>query len=437
MLNASCASRARSSPRQWPQAQEVPRRPCPTRCSFWCLAFRQLTRQSSQYVSALLLVITALSLGGFVASTAASLDNWVHDQVYYDIGADLFIEQMYNPAALSEARVPADGAWMLPVSSYLDVPGVTHAARVGMYPATTQISSYQSLRGTFIGIDRIDAPGVLFYRRDFGGEPLGSLMNQLGIYRDAVLIPKHLMELGRFEIGDKIPVQIVLVDLFDHKVSVDTQFTVAGSFDTFPTFYETVTSRPAIRPGQNPAESEVERIDSLPTVAIVGNLDYLFELVGGPELHNLWLGIGPDADSDVMRARVEEMRVYIRDWREARVELATQFAQPERVGTMGTLTVGFIAAAAFAAIGLLIYNYASLQERLFRFSILRAIGISRPQVVAQVAVEYIVLMVYGVAVGAGIAVWTSRLFIPYFQAAHENILRPPRMLLSSPGGTLA
>jgi ABC-type antimicrobial peptide transport system permease subunit len=95
---------------------------------------------------------------------------------------------------------------------------------------------------------------------------------------------------------------------------------------------------------------------------------------------------------------------------------------------MGTLTVGFIAAAVFAAIGLLIYNYASLQERLFRFSILRSIGISRPQVVAQVAVEYVILMVYGVAVGAGIAVWTSRLFIPYFQAANENILRPPRML---------
>jgi ABC-type antimicrobial peptide transport system permease subunit len=122
------------------------------------------------------------------------------------------------------------------------------------------------------------------------------------------------------------------------------------------------------------------------------------------------------------------MKVYIRDWREAREELAIEFAQPERVGTLGTLTVGFLAAAAFAAIGLLIYNYASLQERLFRFSVLRAIGISRPQVVAQVAVEYVVLMVYGVAVGAGIAVWTSMLFIPYFQAANENVLRPPRML---------
>jgi ABC-type antimicrobial peptide transport system permease subunit len=243
-----------------------------------------------------------------------------------------------------------------------------------------------------------------------------------------VLIPGRLMELGRFEIGDKIPVQIVLVDLFDHKVTVSAQFTVAGSFATFPTFYETVTTQPLVRAGRNRADSEPDSIESLPTMAIVGNLDYLFELVGGPELHDIWLGIEPDADSDAMRAQVEEMKVYIRDWREARNELKVEFAQPERVGTLGTLTVGFLAAAAFAAIGLLIYNYASLQERLFRFSILRAIGISRSQVVAQVAVEYVILMIYGVAVGAGIAVWASRLFIPYFQAANENVLRPPRML---------
>jgi putative ABC transport system permease protein len=317
---------------------------------------------------------------------------------------------------------------MLPVSSYLDVPGVTHAARVGMYSATTQISSYQSLKGTFIAIDRVDLPGVLFYRRDFSTAPLGSLMNQLGIYRDAVLIPERLMELGRFEIGDKIPVQIVLADLFDHKVEIDAQFTVAGTFGAFPTFYETVTTQPVMRVRQNQADGERERVASLPTVAIVGNLDYLFELIGGPELHDIWLGIEPEADSDAMRARVEEMKVYIRDWREARKELEIELGQPERVGTLGTLTIGFLAAAAFAAIGLLIYNYASLQERLFRFSILRAIGISRPQVVAQVAVEYVILMIYGIAAGAGISVWASRLFIPFFQAANEHVLRPPRML---------
>jgi len=293
-----------------------------------------------------------------------------------------------------------------------------------MYPATTQVSSYQSLKGTFIGVDRVDIPGVLFFRRDFSSEPLGSLMNRLGLRTDAVLISERLMELGRFEIGDKIPVTIVLADLFDHQVSVSTQFTVAGSFTYLPTFYPMETVQPGIRR----RSSETEELEPIPTIAIVGNLDYLFELVGGPELHDIWLKTEPHADRNTMQAQVEEMKVYIREWREAREELAFAFAQPERLGTLGTLTIGFLAAATFAAIGLLIYNYASLQERLFRFSILRALGISRPQVVAQVVVEYAVLMVYGVAIGAAIAAWTSRLFIPFFQAADQNVLRPPRMV---------
>jgi hypothetical protein len=50
------------------------------------------------------------------------------------------------------------------------------------------------------------------------------------------------------------------------------------------------------------------------------------------------------------------------------------------------------------------------------------------QVVSQVAIEYIVLMVYSVAGGATIGVLASKLFIPFFQAADKNVLRPPMMI---------
>jgi ABC-type antimicrobial peptide transport system permease subunit len=103
-------------------------------------------------------------------------------------------------------------------------------------------------------------------------------------------------------------------------------------------------------------------------------------------------------------------------------------ARAERVGTLGTLTIGFLAAAAFSGIGLLIYNYASLQERLFRFTILRAVGLSLGQIVAQVALEYVVLMAYGIVGGAVVGAAGSQLFIPFFQAADQNVLRPPSMV---------
>jgi basic membrane protein A len=57
------------------------------------MAFRQLSRQSSRYISALLLVVASLSLGGYMASMAASLDQWLIDRVYYEIGSDLAFTQ--------------------------------------------------------------------------------------------------------------------------------------------------------------------------------------------------------------------------------------------------------------------------------------------------------------------------------------------------------
>ena len=103
------------------------------------LSFRQLARQSQQYTSALLLVITSLSLGAFMASMAGSLDRWEIDRVYYGIGADVLLKQMPAPSdPFSPPPPPTDGAWTLPASMYEGIPGVLHAARVGMYPVALE-----------------------------------------------------------------------------------------------------------------------------------------------------------------------------------------------------------------------------------------------------------------------------------------------------------
>jgi putative ABC transport system permease protein len=370
------------------------------------LAFRQLSRQSQQYTSALLLVITSLSLGGFMASMAVSLDEWLLDQIYYEIGSDVLIRQMLNPEYAENGQIPPEGAWQLPVESYLDLPGVTDAARVGMYDARIQRGRERTTKCTFIGIDRLDLPGLLFFRPDFSQDTLGGLMNQLAIRQDGILVSERLMQDLQLQIGDQIPMRVVLVDVLLSEVATSTDFTVVGTFRYFPTVYE-----------QTEGQSTV-----------IGNLEYLFERVGGAELHHIWLKIEPDADKAVLRHEVEEMGVFIKSWKETRERIAEEQAKAERVGIFGTLSVGFLSAAVFSGVGLLIYNYASLQERLFRFTILRAVGLSLLQVVAQVTIEYTILMAYSVAGGAAIGAWASSLFIPFFQAADKNILRPPSMI---------
>lgn len=364
------------------------------------LAFRQLARQSSQYTSALLLVITSLSLGAFMASMAVSLDSWLADQVRYAIGSDILIRQTVDPDS-AEGTLPSEGAWVLPISDYEEIEGVRDAARIGMYRATISLDGRRSQRGMFLGVDRLDLPKVLFFRSDFGPVSLGEMMNQLALREDAVLLSETLLARGQFEIGDKVHIRVNVND-----IPLETDFTIAGTFRYFPTVYE----------------------ESAGETAVIGNLDFVFQQVGGVLMHNIWLKVDPDADQKAMIQQVERMGVFISRWVDLRDEMAKEQARVERIGIFGTLTIGFLAAAILSAIGLLVYNYASLQERLFRFTILRAVGISLSQVISQVAIEYLVLMVYSVIGGAAIGIWASRLFIPFFQAADKNVLNPPRLI---------
>jgi len=370
------------------------------------LAFRQLARQSGQYTGALLLVVISLGLGGFAASMAASLDNWLVDQVYYQVGSDVLIRQMLDPRYVEAGLIPPDGPWMLPVETYLGLPGVTAAARVGMYDASYHEEAGRNIQATFLGVDRLDLPRVLYFRPDFAGQPLGGLMNQLATRANGVLASERFMQGHHLQVDDQIQLRVVLVDVVANEIALSDRFTIVGSYRYFPTVYE---------------EGEGD-------VVLIGNLEYLFQQVGGPEIHNIWLRTEANADRRELTRQVSDLGVLIKSWDDAREAIAVEQARAERVGTLGTLTVGFLAAAAFAGIGLLIYNYASLQERLFRFTILRAVGLSLRQIVAQVALEYVVLMAYGIVGGAVAGAVASQLFIPFFQAADKNVLRPPTMI---------
>jgi ABC-type antimicrobial peptide transport system permease subunit len=108
--------------------------------------------------------------------------------------------------------------------------------------------------------------------------------------------------------------------------------------------------------------------------------------------------------------------------------IAEEEAKTERVGVFGTLSVAFLAAVAMAGIGLTIYSYASLQERLYRFAVLRAMGMGRPKIVAEVFLEYVFLTAFGAAAGALIGIFASELFVPFFRVTGEQGIPLPPLL---------
>ena len=111
---------------------------------------------------------------------------------------------------------------------------------------------------------------------------------------------------------------------------------------------------------------------------------------------------------------------------DARTKILSEQTRPERQGLFGLLSVGFVAAAVLTVVGFLVYAVVSFQRRFIELGMLRAIGLSTSQMAAYLAGELAVLIVTGVALGAGLGIWASRLFIPYFQmGADKTALVPP------------
>ena len=226
------------------------------------LGLRNLARESGTYTIPLFLVITCLCLGSFEGSIARSADVWLVDRWHYRVGADYSFQQIVGKDPSGVER--GENAWLLPVDSYRTLPGVTDATRVGVY-RTFYRTNRSETKLTLLGVDRLDFPRVAYFRDDYAPVSLGELLNRLGAQPSGILVtPKFLGTLG-LNIGDTLPLDVMVQEETQH-----IEFTVVGTFDEFPTVYESQST------------------------AVVANLDFVFDQFGGIFPHSIWLRTTPD-----------------------------------------------------------------------------------------------------------------------------------------------
>jgi len=361
------------------------------------LALRHLARSARHYVGPLLLLVLTLSLAVFTASMARTLDAYAADRSYYEVGSDLRLIEMgesterVQPTGLGsevdeseQAEVAEGPAWLfLPVSEHLQIPGVRSAARVWENEVTAKLAAGNT-KARFMGVDRVDFGQVAFFRSDFAPASFGALMNALAVRDDAVLVSRDLYEQG-LEVGDTVQIQLPLGD------EPTVRFTVGGVVDLFPRLY----------PEDGPF--------------FVGNLAYVYDHLGATYPYDVWLRTDSTVTVDDVLKGTDEMGIDVMRAHDARAMIDLAQVSPERQGMFGLLSVGFVAAALLTVIGFLVYSYISYLQRYIELGVLRAIGLSVSQMAAFLAVEQLTLIATGAAVGTGLGVLASRLFIPFFQ----------------------
>jgi putative ABC transport system permease protein len=333
---------------------------------------------------------------------ALTLDKHLTDQVYYQVGADLNLaelgestEEPAQPTMPGQPATPKEQEgekWLfLPVSEHLQVPGVRAAARVGDYTAIARLGERRET-GRLIGVDRVDFAQVAFFRRDFGaGQSLGALMNGLALGRNHLLVSRAFLVRYGLGVGDHL---LLTAQVLDERA--ETEFIVAGVLDLFPTVY--------------PEEGSF----------FVANLDYIYEQLGGMFPYDVWLRLQADADPTAVVEGVRELGLRVVAAGDARGLIVAEQSRPQRQGLFGLLTTGFLAAAGLTVLGFLLYSVVSFRRRFIELGMLRAVGLSVTQMAAFLAGEQALIILTGGAIGTGLGVWASRLFIPFLQVGPQT-----------------
>lgn len=352
------------------------------------MALRELTRSEGRYRGALLMMAFTLSLTGFTASMASTIDRSLVDSINYSIGSDLVMNLAAD--AQTESGTDSSGAASLTVVGYNSPPvqqlrgvdGIYAVSRVGKYTARLVVRNSR-LDGTVVGIDRADIAAVTRWREDYATNDIGVLFNELAGSRTGVLLNRKVVEDLSIAIGQEVTLQVNALGSW-----YETRVPVIDVFDYFPT------------------------LDTRTGFVMITNIDPLFELVGTELPLNVWLSIADGGSVEQIKKDVVALNFPVLRWFDPEQTLRAAQAQPARRGVLGFLSVGFVASIVLTLIGTIIQSTASFRAQSAQLGTLRAMGLGSFSVGIYMILLQGMMATAGILSGTSIGVLTTLLYLP-------------------------
>ncbi|MAG13603.1 MAG: hypothetical protein CMN78_03290 [Spirochaetales bacterium] len=362
----------------------------------WQLTFRRLTRNAGQYVPLMLLLIVTVSLGIYSAATARTLMVNFDHQIRYAIGADIATEEEWQDPEVSAQPV---GQVVSEPPFYMrqDLPGVRAAARVLNRRVEVRRAERWSgtTRATMLAIEPHEFARTAWFRNDFGDAAFLEYLALLSRHREGVLIQSSVFENAELALGDTLTIQYR---------GQEVPAYVAGSIDYWPT----------LNPYQRPF--------------IIMNLEH-FQDYTALEQYEVWYRMEKDGKAEDLVSSLRSMGIYVTRLRNTRTELVEMRREPYRMGFFGLLSMGFLVSAIITALGFFIYNYFSIRGRLVQLGALRAMGLTSSQIIGLVGLEQLFTIGSGLAIGAGMGGFISKLFLPLFRFRARELNPVPPFII--------
>jgi len=362
----------------------------------WLLmTLREFIRSQQRYRGILIMMAFTLSLTGFTASMASTLDQSLADQIRYQTGAELVVvaatdaQVEQNRRGGSQPTQRVTGYNIPPVSQVANLPGVYAASRVGRFDVSFDITN-QQVNGTLLGVDRLSIAAVSHFRDDYAGQSLADIMNLFAQDRTGIVVSQQLADSHNIIVGQEIGIQLQALDN-----TFDIRSRVLGMVDYFPT------------------------LDPQNQAFAIANLDPIFERVGTPLPHDFWIATQPGVDAVTTQDRIAAtdfpmLRATIPD-----LQVRQAKTEPGRQGVFGFLSIGFLSAIVLTLIGTIIQSTAAFQSQSSQLATLQAMGMLQQTVRTYVISLQSLVALSGIAIGTLTGVITTRLYLPLLDFSNK------------------
>ena len=360
----------------------------------------KVMRSSGEEQFIMIFLLFTLSVGTFSAQAARTVNLNNDHQIQYLAGADLiFREAWRSEITFLGAGEDSNVVFFEPnFERFTNFDEVESLTRVLRQEVNARLSLEEMLEDIPLMAIESDTFGeTVWFRRDLLRTHINHYLNALAVRPDGVLLSRFFQIDMGLRLGDAFNV----IDEFGNSVRVY----VIGFVDHWPGF----------APIQR--VEVYEQVVELRQPFIVANLGYLTSQ-RGVQPYQVWMQTNSESNR-FFRDFIDENRLNIIEFHDARAELVESRSDPILQGTNGVLTVGFIVTLLICFTGFLIYWILSLRSRVLQFGIFRAMGMSMRSLLGILVNEQLYITFTSIILGAIVGEITARLFVPLIQISYS------------------
>ncbi len=379
-----------------------------------------------------LFLILTVSLAMFSATTARTLNTFMLDRVSYENGADMVMKPAFpsnvNYYIVDDSDGEGDVApQLIPVSQteaenngnyittvdYLDIPispiqeveGIESATKVYTNDDITITSTDANANAKMMAVTPSEFAEVVWSRSDLFPHHINEYLNLMAQDSRACLISSSVHARG-FDVGDEI-------NITWNDQPYEMTAIVYGIVDKWPTF----------NPVQNFTTGELTSSNFVITNYSLYNSQMKFEPF------DIWASVDDVTPTAEIYEDLNENEINLMSFVDTNQEIIEIKNDPMLQGINGTLTLSFIVTLVVTLVGFIVFWTLNIKERTLQFGILRAMGLSKYNLITMLVFEQVILSGGAVIAGVIIGNVVNNITVPLLQNLYSPVERMPEFLV--------